>query len=558
MLMLVALAWTSFAAPAFAQNNATPDLPSSRPLDAPSLPQPGDLPKARTLLEPRRADDKPARATRVPRIFVRSIEIRGNTVLPQAELAEIARGFVDRLLEGHDLEELRTALTQRYRDAGYVGSGALLPDQDFEAGLLVVTIVEARLGEIALHGLAGYAAEYLRARIADGPDEIVNIGTLGRRLQVLRNEPYIRSLHAELRPSSMQGVLRLDVEIVEARRYGGNLAIDNYQPPAIGAVNSRMGFSYANVSGWGDSVSASTGLSEGVVSIGTHYRAPVSRRDTRLDLQFRYTATEIIDPEFEDVDFKNRYIATSLSLAHPLYRTPSSHFEIGLTGEWRESRSTLDGFAYDSTDAARNGRVRRAVLRLFQDFVHRGANQVFAARSTASFGLNALGATSGPLEPAGFISWLGQVQWVHRFDPTGIELFARGNAQLALDPLVPFERFSVGGRYSVRGHRQNQLVSDNGFAVSVESRFPLLRDPDGRSQLQFVPFIDFGRGWFRRRGGEVPGDTLAAAGVGMIWHPTRQISAELFYGIDFSGSADTRYNNPQEHGIHFQLSMLSF
>ncbi len=557
-LTLVALLWLSLAPASFAQNNATPDLPSSRPLDAPALSQPDDPSGTEPLvqLEPQHAE--PEKATSPPRVFVSSIEIRGNTVLPQSELAAIARGFVDRFLEGNDLEVLRSKITQHYRDAGYVGSGALLPDQDFEAGRLVVMIVEARLGDIALRGLHGYKAEVLRARIAGEPDEVLNVGALERRLQLLRGERYIRALHAQLRLASAPGVLHLEVEVVEARRYGGSLDISNYQPTTIGAANVQMGFSYANVGGWGDTLSANTGLSEGVTSVGAQYSVPVNRYDTRLDLRLRYAATEIVDSEFEGLDIESRYIASSVSLAHPLYRTPSSRLEIGVIGEWRQSRTTLDGFAFDIADAASDGRVRTSVLRFFQDFVHRVPDEVFALRSTVSAGFEVLGARSRVVEPADFVVWLGQAQWIRRLDPTGIELFARGNVQLALDPLVPFERFSVGGRYSVRGHRQNQQVSDNGYTASLESRFPLLRAPNGRVELQLVPFADVGRGWSRGRGGEPDGKTLAAAGIGLIWHPTRWTSAEFFYGNDFLGTADGSSDKPQDHGFHFQFSLLSF
>lgn len=545
------------ASGAAAQDTAIPDFPGSRPLDVPPLVEP-DPAAPGAIVELPSPSREPTDDSAIPKVFVRSIEIRGNTVLPESLLAETARGFVDRALDGNDLETLRTAISQHYRDAGYIGSGAVLPDQDFAGGQLRVVVVEARLRRIELHGQRSYRAGYLRTRIAGKPGAVLNIAALEGRLQRLRREPHIQALHAELRPGTLPGELHLDVEVIEARRYGGSLEVNNYQAPAIGAVNARMGIQYANLTGWGDELSVNAGFSAGVVDVDSQYRAPLNRHDTRLDLRFRYTTTKIVDPILSGVDIENRYIAGGVSLAQPLYRTPNTHFEMGLLGEWRQSRSYFDGFRFDFSDAAEKGQVRTSVLRLFQDFVHQGRSQVFAARSTWSFGLNALGATSGPVETSSFVAWLGQVQWIRRFEPSGMELFARGYVQLALDPLVPFERFSVGGRYSVRGYRQNQLVSDSGYTLSFEARYPLLRAPNGRSTLQIVPFIDVGRGWFRGRGGEPPGESLAGAGIGLVWRPTDWCYAELFYGSDIWDVAETGSRDLQDHGISFRLSVMSF
>jgi hypothetical protein len=102
---------------------------------------------------------------------------------------------------------------------------------------------------------------------------------------------------------------------------------------------------------------------------------------------------------------------------------------------------------------------------------------VIAARSTFSLGVDALGATvnGGPVPDGQYLAWLGQFQWVRRFDDRGDQFVFRTDLQLAEDPLLPLEQFAVGGASTVRGYRENQLVRDNGFVTSAELRIPTFR-----------------------------------------------------------------------------------
>ena len=79
------------------------------------------------------------------------------------------------------------------------------------------------------------------------------------------------------------------------------------------------------------------------------------------------------------------------------------------------------------------------------------------------------------------------------------------HAQISADPLLSIERFAIGGRDTVRGYRENQLVRDSGVVASAELRIPLWRDSLRRPLLELVPFMDYGTGW--NDGPEPPDDT---------------------------------------------------
>jgi len=105
-----------------------------------------------------------------------------------------------------------------------------------------------------------------------------------------------------------------------------------------------------------------------------------------------------------------------------------------------------------------------------------------------------LNATIKDAEPDGrFFAWRGQTQYVRLLAPDTLFIF-RTDAQLTPNPLVSLEQIGIGGARSVRGYRQDTLLTDNGIFVSAEARFPIFRVRKVGGVLQVTPFVDFGYG----------------------------------------------------------------
>ena len=55
-----------------------------------------------------------------------------------------------------------------------------------------------------------------------------------------------------------------------------------------------------------------------------------------------------------------------------------------------------------------------------------------------------------------------------RFDARGDSAILRLEGQWADRELIPMEKFELGGANSVRGYRENQIISDSGFFASID------------------------------------------------------------------------------------------
>lgn len=151
-----------------------------------------------------------------------------------------------------------------------------------------------------------------------------------------------------------------------------------------------------------------------------------------------------------------------------------------------------------------------------------------------------------------FFAWLGQFQWVQQLSPRNL-LLTRVGAQLTPDSLLPLEQLGIGGVDTVRGYRQNQLVTDNGILGSVEVRIPLTSDP---RVFQIAPFFDIGTAW-NNRGPDPDSSTLASSGLSLRWLIGEDLSLRLDYGIPLI-AVDNRGDSLQDNGLYFSVRYQPF
>src|SRR6266571_1296211 len=147
------------------------------------------------------------------RVLVRQIRIVGNTVFPMEKLLEVTQRYVNRELATEDLEALRIELTRLYIDAGYINSGAIIPDQKLSEGVITLQIIEGELSTIEISGTTWFRDSYIRNRIALGAGPPLNIVALQERLQFLQQDERIARLAAELRPGVQRGESALLVKV---------------------------------------------------------------------------------------------------------------------------------------------------------------------------------------------------------------------------------------------------------------------------------------------------------------------------------------------------------
>ena len=538
-----------------AQEVGPPSVPGRDPRP-PSLLAPGQSAPQLQAPSTLRPAATPSRGGASPRIRVQEIRVTGSTVFSAAEFARITAPYVGRDVTAEDLSALRQALTLQYVNAGYINSGALLPDQKVAEGVIEYRIVEGRLSEITVSGADHLDSSYVSDRLALGGVAPLNVNTLQDRLQLLLQGPFIERINAELAPGDRPGEARLNARIQEGPRSSVSASLDNDISPSLGQARAGLRGQVLSPSGRGDILGWELGYAQGYAKASVSYGIPLNSRDTMLDVFADVSRASVVEKPLNALDIQSSSRTVGLRVTHPVFRDARSHFNLSAGLDIRQSQSELLGTGFAFSPGVRpDGESKVSVLRFVQDYVGRDNTQVTAIRSTISVGTGAFGATNlGNNVPNGkFVGWLAQVQHARRLGKTDSQLVVRFDAQLTSKPLLPLEQFAVGGVRTVRGFRTNQLVRDVGYAASVEVRVPVLRATDGAVLLQVAPFIDMGGAWTKGRTSDAP-TRLSSAGVGLRYDPSPRLHAELYRAATFAGrNVVNPSQSLQDRGWHLVL-----
>ncbi len=560
-ILLATLLWHSSAA---GQNLPPQTDPTGKFRQPPSITD--TLPKTdipQEVLPPLGQEITPQREPSQLNVFVKEIRVTGTTVFSPKELSEVAAPYVNRELTTEHLEELRRKITGLYVEKGYVSSGAIIPDQDMVDGVLTFAVVESALTDIQVNGTNWFWPWYFSSRLSLSAGPPVNLNQLRDRMQLFLQDPRIERMNAELQPGTLPGEGILSVNVEEASPWKAWLEFNNHQSPTVGAERSLATVSHLNPLGFGDAVSFTYGRSKGVDPLlDASYSIPFTPWDTTLILQYRRNDFEVVESPFEPLDIESETNIYSISLRQPVYRTPKQEIALTLTGEHLRNKNFLLGIPFAFTPGSTSkGKVKISALRFAQEWTHRLPNQVLSARSRLSFGLKILNATtngSSTVPDSNFISWLGQIQGARRLETLDIQVIGRMDLQIANDRLFPLEQYAMGGRFTVRGYRENTIVRENAFLFSAESRIPIWPSKLGDETVQFAPFVDVGRSW-NAKGRTPDPETIASIGAGLrfTYRQTRfpvfkNVYANIYWGQQLNHVADQN-NTLQDSGIHFQM-----
>jgi hemolysin activation/secretion protein len=519
-------------------------------------PPPGEAP---TVAAPREAAPPVvARPGVSPQVYIREIRLTGNTVFTTEQLAEVTARYTNRYLTSEDLEALRQALTVHYIQRGYLNSGAVIPDQKVKDGVVELRIVEGRLTQIDVTGNDRLSTDYLTGRLELGAGPPFNVNDLQERIQILLQGPFIERVNAQIEPGDRPGEARLRAAVTEASPYRLSIGADTDLSPSLGEARGVLRGQLLSPFGRGDLLTAEVALAEGLQDYTIDYAIPLTARDLTFDIYYEQTYSDVVEDPLNALDIQGDTWTLALRLSQPVYQTSRDTLTLAGGLDLRESETSLLGRGFPFSEGVEeDGTSRVTVLRFIQEWVSRSREQVLAARSTFSWGIDAFDATihGGGVPDGDFFSWLGQFQWARRLGETDNQLVLRLQGQYASDALLPLEQFALGGLYSVRGYRTNQLVRDQGYSASLELRVPVLRRDDGAPMLQLVPFVDTGGAWYRNRGDTPDPTTLTSAGLGLRFDPHKRIHAELYWGNAFQeDELDGPDGSLQDDGWSFVVS----
>ena len=527
---------------------------------------------------------------------VRNFQFRHNTAFTSQQLAAKLDATVEELektpaglrttkpISWSRLLQIASEIASVYAESGYETSGAIisippstpLPEEEVvEIEMVEIWVIEGLLEEMKIfwdqESSKYLNPNYICSRLKLAVSKPLKVSDLLEALQLLQLNPLIARVSANLSEGSAPGLSALEVEVTEAPPFNFQIIADNNRSPSIGSFERGGRGSEANLLGLGDKVDLLYTNTDGSNTIDTSYTIPINPRNGTLSFNYNYTDNDVIEPPFDRLDIESESSYYQLTLRQPIIQTINQQTQtfqevaLGLEAFWRESESFLMDNPFPLSPGANDdGRTRTFALRFLTEWTRQNARSVFALRSEMSLGLDAFGSTVNKQISGGetipdsrFFAWRGQVQWLQKLLESETLLVLRGNIQLANDALLPSEEFSIGGFNSVRGYRQDALLTDNGFVASAEVRLPVLTVPEWQGVLQLIPFVDYGIGWNSAGVSDPDNQNLASVGLGLQWQQGDNFIARFDWGIPLV-DIDSRDRTWQENGLLFSVQWNLF
>ncbi|MET0111040.1 MAG: ShlB/FhaC/HecB family hemolysin secretion/activation protein [Limnospira maxima] len=320
-----------------------------------------------------------------------------------------------------------------------------------------------------------------------------------------------------------------------------------------------MELTEANLLGQGDGLGIYYSNTDGSNVVDIFYDFPINARNGTVGFYFNYTDSNIVERPFNELDIEAKSTTFELRYRQPIIQTPTEEFALGVSFARRQSETSILGIGFPlARGADSDGQTRLSILRLSQEYTRRGTQQVLAARSQFSIGLNLLNSTINDDGPdSQYLAWRGQAQWLRLLAPN-TPVLLRSDIQLSTQELVPLEQVGLGGLDNLRGYRQDALLRDNFIFASAELRYPILRVDNNKGILQVTPFVDFGTAWSSNADElQLSAETLISLGLGLRWQYGDNFRARFDWGIPLIELSSNK-RTLQEHGLYFSVEWSPF
>lgn len=469
------------------------------------------------------------------------------------------------------LQLIADEITRYYRDKGFFLARAVIPAQEVVDGLVVIRVLEGRLGEVKAEGNEGYSTARLRDPFNDAIGELVTVERIEDSLLTLQQYPGLSAVGV-FQPGSEVGEADLLINVSEERNWNAQLRLDNHGTDFTGNHRALGEFNWNNPSGYGDRLQLTllqTFEPQNSLFGGLRYEIPLPNPRHRFGAEYTENTFDIanLSGETTGTEVTGESSIGSLYFTQDLLVSRSS--KMGARYELsRKSAETETAGLVSSVDEL-------AVLsgQLDYENINSSSATITSAFARLSVGLDGmLGAPSeedlladnirtsrrsadGPVGSSFTKALLGY-SWLKSMTPDQT-LLLRVNAQYTEDLLTSLEQFVIGGPNTVRALPASQFLTDNAAFGSVEwgIRAPGFTDSPAFANrkwgelLRFTVFYDIGWGEYLEedviRGGESV--TAGGAGIGVEFSLPGRFRlnmqwARLTNGID----VDPGSTNPQD------------
>ncbi|MFP4472386.1 MAG: ShlB/FhaC/HecB family hemolysin secretion/activation protein [Candidatus Omnitrophota bacterium] len=481
-----------------------------------------------------------------PEVMIRTIRVEDYTLLTEDEVRSVTAEYEGQKLTLKDMQKIADLLTARYREKGFVTSRAYLPPQDLQSGVLVIRVVEGRLGEVDIRGNEHFRTDQLREQIGLKSQGYFDYSALQKSLVYINEHPD-RTARAVLVPGGKPGTTDVVLEVDDRLPFHAGVSYDNWGSRFIDEDRYALILEHNNLTGHDDKMYFKGQLAENQqLTLGLlRYVYPVDM-ELEIGAYALYSKVRSGD-EFAALDAEGEAAIYGLFLTQNLYETENAEVRANAGFDYKSIEDTMLGaqLSRDELRVVKGGldfdisdRWGRSIL---VTEVDRGIPDILGGMAAEDPHSSRGGAGSGAEFTKGIVN-------LFRLQPMPWEtaLLWKNYGQFSNDTLVASEEFQIGGPTSVRGYPPAEFSGDKGWYTALELSipvYPIPRDagaPFSKDRLydalRLVLFWDWAYAQRNRPdAGEKEKHTLQGAGFGLRYNVTEDLDFRLEIGYPLSG-----------------------
>jgi hemolysin activation/secretion protein len=494
-------------------------------------------------------------AEKNPSFNIFEFKVDGNTVLPKGKIEEAVYPFLGESKTIEDVEKARVALEKIYQDEGYLTVSVSIPQQDVDNNLVKLLVTEGTVERLRVTDSKYTSLAEVKSRVAEFEEgKVPHFPTAQKQLGTV-NRGQNRQVSPILRPGKSPGKVEVDLKVQDQLPLHGSLELNDKYSPNTTETRLNGSLRYENL--W--QKDHSIGISFQVSPEDTNEVKVISGTYVIPRMNGDYFAAYGVISKSDiaavgDVNVIGNGNIVGARYIHPLPLLDNYYHSLTLGADYKDFKESVsllgsDGFktpisytsfslGYDGTYQTESSQTQ---MNLSLNLAPRGMGnreQEFAEKRF--------------LARPNYAYIRADLKYTQKL-PLDWSLQTRLSGQVANDPLISAEQFTIGGVDSVRGYLESSALGDNGLSASVELRTPQFKKyfKDYIKDLYAFTFVDAGHVViYDPLPNQDKSSELLSIGVGAKLKATKGIFTNLDYAHALRDSGEVEKGDDR---LHFRV-----
>lgn len=276
----------------------------------------------------------PKEETSDVKVTVSRFDVRNSTMFSELQLQEILSPWIGKPLTMAELQDAADAIAKLYLQRGMLARTAFPPQKIGEDGIVVVQVVEAKLGQIKFDSGAepgrfnqDKAAAYFAEKNTSG--ELINTKKIEQALLLLGELPGVE-IKTELRPSEDEGSVDLFVTLLDKPLLSGSMTLGNQGNASTGKQQALLSANLSSPTGNGDLVSFNAIGSQGLTYAKVGWYWPVGFNGAKLGIDYSGMTYKTVGRFAGNMGDAETY---SVNLTYPVLRSTATNLNASVSHE---------------------------------------------------------------------------------------------------------------------------------------------------------------------------------------------------------------------------------